>query len=168
VELENNYFKLFGLEQQFELDKKQLKKRSRELQQQYHPDRFLNATPHERLLAVQFSAHINTAVAILRNPVSRALHFMSLHGVSIEQRHMTIKDTAFLMEQMELREQFEDAQLEHDQQGLTSLYQQVLEGFKAAQEVFIDSSEPQDWIDAIAKMQFFDKLKFELKASLKH
>jgi alpha-beta hydrolase superfamily lysophospholipase len=48
-----NYFELFQLPAQFELDSHQLAETYRQLQQQFHPDRVASAPVNERLLAMQ-------------------------------------------------------------------------------------------------------------------
>ena len=60
MNVHDNYFVLFGLSKSFDLNKEALASRYRELQRQYHPDRFAHH-PEEQLKAVQWSSRLNTA-----------------------------------------------------------------------------------------------------------
>lgn len=48
-----NYFELFGLANQFELDNAALSDTFRDLQRRFHPDKFASASERDRLMAVQ-------------------------------------------------------------------------------------------------------------------
>jgi molecular chaperone HscB len=108
VDIDDNYFALFGLAIGFSLDNTALAGRYRELQRQYHPDRFAHH-PEEQQKAVQWSAQLNTAYDTLNNPVKRASYLLELaaHPISL---NTSIADTDFLMSQLELREQMDEAQ----------------------------------------------------------
>ena len=54
-----NHFELFGLPLQFQLDGSLLSSQFRDLQRQFHPDKFATASERDRLLAVQKAAQIN-------------------------------------------------------------------------------------------------------------
>jgi len=167
VKLDTDYFSLFDLPRQFLLDKKQLKKRSRELLRQYHPDKYTQASAQEQRLAVQFSAHINTAVATLSNPVSRAQHLLKLEGAAGDDTHHTVNDAEFLMQQMALRESMESASQSEDVVALEALQLQVEKQYNEVQLEFSESIEMAVKQSAVAKMQFFDKLQSEISALLK-
>jgi molecular chaperone HscB len=104
TDLTQNYFELFGLSPGFEVDSESLALSYRELQRAVHPDRFANATEQERRLSVQQAALINEAFRTLKSPLSRARYLLEYHGVVLDDTD-TSMDPAFLMEQMELREQ---------------------------------------------------------------
>jgi molecular chaperone HscB len=91
----------------FPLDNAALAGRYRELQRQYHPDRFAHH-PEEQQKAVQWSAQLNTAYETLNSPVKRASYLLELadHPISL---NTSIADTDFLMSQLELREQMDEA-----------------------------------------------------------
>ena len=83
-DLQKNYFQLFDLPVDFQLDQAQLGERYRQLQKELHPDRYASASAHEQRLAVQYSALINEAYASLRKPLPRALYLLELAGMSKE------------------------------------------------------------------------------------
>lgn len=107
--LEKNFFELFGLPVQYDLDIADLAARYRELQRHFHPDRFAAATDQERRLSLQITAQINQGFQTLKEPLSRGRYLLALRGVSTDEDTDTLMDPGFLMEQMELRESIDDA-----------------------------------------------------------
>jgi molecular chaperone HscB len=109
LDFSKNYFELFGLPVGYIVDTEQLSAHYRELQRAVHPDRFANATEQERRLSMQGAVRINEAYETLKDPVLRASYLLSLNGIEMEHGRETTRDAAFLMEQMELREELEAA-----------------------------------------------------------
>ncbi|MCR4301577.1 MAG: co-chaperone HscB [Sulfuricaulis sp.] len=102
-----NHFELFGLPVSFDIDADDLTSRYRELQRRVHPDKFANASDQERRLSLQMTAMVNEAYLTLKDPVRRGRYLLSLRGVDMDEETDTAMDPAFLMEQMELRENLE-------------------------------------------------------------
>ncbi len=105
MDLSRDYFELFQLPQVFDVETSLLAERYRALQQQVHPDRFAGATDQEQRLAMQYATYVNEAYATLRAPLARAIYMLDLAGRDI--RENPALDPAFLMEQIELREDLE-------------------------------------------------------------
>ncbi len=103
-----NYFELFELPARFDIDLKELAARHRERIRVWHPDRFAQGSSDQRRQAVTMSADLNDGLKVLRNPVSRARHLLSLRGISTDEETDTTMDGAFLMEQMAWRERLEE------------------------------------------------------------
>ena len=109
---------LFGLPARYQLDTQALSLRFQDLQRQYHPDKFASSSQAEQLAAVSQSATINQAWQTLRHPLMRAEYLLSLHGFDLASEQHTVRDTAFLMEQLELREELDERnQYLHDKSG---------------------------------------------------
>lgn len=104
-----NHFTLFGLPPSFELDAPALEARYLALQRETHPDRFALADDAERRRAVERNAAVNAAYRTLKDPLLRARHLLTLAGIGFGGEQDRIHDTAFLMEQMALREAIETA-----------------------------------------------------------
>lgn len=100
---ENNYFELLGLPVSFEIDFDRLNDNYRKIQKSIHPDNFSNASDMERRMSVQKAAQINDAFQTLKTPLKRAIYLLSLTGGELQENDNSL-DPAFLMEQMELRE----------------------------------------------------------------
>lgn len=126
VALDKNYFEIFGLPENFEIDVVAIKDRYHDLQQQLHPDRYASATDQEKRLSVQMTALVNEAFQTLKDPLRRGRYLLQLRGVDTHEEIDTAMDPAFLMEQMELRETL-DAACESEQPllKLASLLRQV-------------------------------------------
>ncbi|MEK6748047.1 MAG: Fe-S protein assembly co-chaperone HscB [Pseudomonadota bacterium] len=158
----DNDFALFGLPVAFALDTAVLTARYRDLQRAVHPDKFIQASEAERVLAVRQAARINDAYQHLKTPLARAQYLLTLHGHGLVAEHATLKDPEFLLEQMELREALSEAdsaalarlQMQIEQR-LQTLIQALESGFAAAQP---------DWAQlqvVVLKTQFMHKLRNE-------
>ena len=106
ADLQQTYFELFGLPLDFRIDSLLLHDNHLKLQTVFHPDRFAAGSDQEKRLAVQKAAWINEAFETLHNPVQRARYMLKLAGLEAND-HETTQDTAFLMEQIELREEMD-------------------------------------------------------------
>ena len=105
--LRQNYFELFGLPVDFQIDEKNLRGAHLELQSAYHPDRFVSASDQEKRIAVQQAAMVNEAYEVLKNPVKRARYMLEVGGLDVNNDHETTSDASFLMEQIEIREELD-------------------------------------------------------------
>lgn len=113
LDFKKNYFDLFDMNVTFEVDKKALHERQQRLQSLFHPDRFVNADEQEKRLSVQQAAWVNEAYQTLENPVKRARYMLEVSGLELNDDTETTSDSAFLMDQMALREQL-DACRDHE------------------------------------------------------
>ena len=162
-----NYFELFGLPSQFNLDGSLLSSQFRELQKQFHPDNFATASERDRLMAVQKAAEINDAYQVLKNPISRAEYILSENGVEIRGEQQTMQDPMFLMEQMELREELEDISSSSDaEDALFDFESKVSKMFKqqlTATEQNLNQTDWQQAADRVRKLKFIAKLQNEIE-----
>ena len=108
-----NYFDLFEIPVSYDVDFERLQHSYRALQKAAHPDRYAHASSQERRLSMQQTSIINQALHTLKHPVERAIHLLELKGVDFAMDKETTMDAAFLMEQMEMREQLEHIR-DHD------------------------------------------------------
>lgn len=166
-----DYFSLFGLQATFTLDRDELTRRYRELQKAVHPDRYANAGESERLMAVSRAAHINDAYQTLRDPISRARYLLLQQGGKW-QDEQTIQDKAFLFEQMELREELEGLQTDHELTALEAFADRIRK-LEAAQEQALArefANLPHLHLvqgrSEIQKLMFFRKLREETEQEI--
>lgn len=159
-----DYFQLFELPRAFELDAEALLPRYRELQRQYHPDRFAAAPAEQQRAAVQKAADINAAFHTLKDPVQRARHLLALAGHPLHTESATVADTDFLMAQMELREQLDEAS---SPEALAGLREEAEDWLASLGREFALDYREGDWAEAadtVRKMQFMARFLEEVKA----
>jgi molecular chaperone HscB len=100
------YFQLLNIPPAFEIDLSALEAAYFKAQRQFHPDRFVNKSPEERLSALQKSMDINAAYETLKNPLKRAQYLLFLQEIIVGTEKDSIKPApTLLMEVMELREE---------------------------------------------------------------
>ena len=119
----DDYFHFFGLNQQFKIDLPALDRAYLAIQKEVHPDRHARGSDAEQRLAMQMATFANTALQTLKNPIQRGLYICQLHGVDARLETNTAMPAAFLMKQMEWRENL-DEQAE-DLSALEALMEEV-------------------------------------------
>lgn len=164
-----NYFELFKFSPAFDIDTAVLAERYRELQQAVHPDKFAHDTEQQKLLSVQRTAQVNDGYQTLKDPIRRAEHLLSLRGIDLSHETTTVKDTVFLMQQMEWREALEDIRHSTDpQESIDELYQSFAEYRAKLTHMLtaqLNSSKDEDALlaaDQVRKLKFMAKLHDEL------
>ncbi|UJW82357.1 Fe-S protein assembly co-chaperone HscB [Hydrogenophaga sp. SL48] len=109
MNLLSNDFEIFGVAPAFALDRDALDARWKDLQREAHPDRFAAADAQAQRQAMQWSVRINEAYQRLKDPLKRAAYLCELNGAPIQAENNTAMPAAFLMQQMQWREDLEDA-----------------------------------------------------------
>lgn len=161
-----NCFELFDLPVSFELDLGQLAQRYLALQKQLHPDNFAAQSPQAQSQALAQSASINEAYQQLKDPILRAEAIVEIKTGQILDKENTTQDMAFLIEQMQWREQLEQIEQQQDEAQLTELSQQL--AAKKAQQLTALSAhiQQQDWGQVklhIDRLKFLAKLAQEIE-----
>jgi molecular chaperone HscB len=109
VKLSDDDFTLFGLPQHHALDRTALDARWRQLQSEVHPDRFASEGAAAQRVAMQWAVRVNEAYARLKDPLARAAYLCTLRGAPIAAESNTAMPAAFLMQQMQWREELDEA-----------------------------------------------------------
>lgn len=181
ADFSQDHFTLFDLPQHFALDEEALTQAWRQLQAAVHPDRFVNASPAEKRLAMQWSTQVNTAYRTLKDPQLRAAYLCELRGVPVDAESNTAMPTEFLVQQLQWREQLAECRQADDAAGLRSMAQEVeksrdqalarlavlLDAPSAAGD---DSSAPvlqttRDAAEVVRVLMFLDKFRQDLASS---
>ncbi|OGI50622.1 MAG: Fe-S protein assembly co-chaperone HscB [Candidatus Muproteobacteria bacterium RIFCSPHIGHO2_12_FULL_60_33] len=164
-----NHFELFGLPVAFDLDANDLASRYRELQRHVHPDKFANASDQERRLSLQMTALVNEAFQTLKDPVRRGRYLLGLRGVDVGGETDTKMDAAFLMEQMEWRENLEEIrQADNPRKQLAELANRIGQRMQDKIGHFrraLDKDSPEEIRKArniVREMQFLEKMQQEI------
>lgn len=161
----NNHFALLGLPVQFEIDTDTLQSNYRKIQSEVHPDKFVTASPAERLQSMQSATLANEAFQTLKHPTSRARYLLQLQGIETLEDSNTAMPADFLMMQMEWREAIEDAQLAKDITALEHLLSTMKNEAKAMQTVLADVivNDPNTAAQIVRKLSFIDKVSADVQ-----
>lgn len=160
LEYMQNYFALFQLPQQFELDLTQLDSQYRKLQAEVHPDKFVSASPAERMHSMQMATLANEAYQTLKHPTARARYLLQLQGITTDEENNTAMPADFLMAQMEWREAIEDAKYSKDIAALDTLLKDMRAQAKTLQQQVATEIETAPTLAALTvrKLRFIDKV----------
>lgn len=164
----DDYFRFFGLNQQFKIDLPALDQAYLAIQREVHPDRHARGSDAEQRLAMQMATLANTAFQTLKNPIQRGLYLCKLHGVDAKLETNTAMPAAFLMKQMEWRETL-DEQAE-DLPALEALMTEVeesKESILAEIAQAIDGAKNYDRATELLRgLLFIDKFAVELDEAI--
>jgi len=162
------YFSLFGLPERYTLDVAQLDSAYRNVQAQVHPDRFAHRQEAERRVAMQWATLANEAFRTLRNPVERARYLLSRRGVEVEANRNTGMSHAFLMQQMEWRENAEEAQ--GDAVALNRLMRELARDERVMLEDLAQAIDESGDLplasELVRRLMFMEKLRRDLNDAL--
>ena len=161
-----NYFELFELQVCYAIDTDQLTGRYQQLQSEYHPDRFVNASDQDRRIAIQVTTFVNEAYQTLRDEQQRARYLLQLQGVHFDSDQDTTQDMDFLVAQMELREQIDT--VDEHQEPLDRLDELALQARRQKSDLvqtYQQQFAAQAWDQAketVLKLQFFTRLQQQI------
>ena len=109
MNLQSSDFELFDLAPCFAQDSGAIEARWKELQREVHPDKFSTEGAAAQRVAMQWSVRINEAYRRLKDPLKRAAYLCELHGEPVNAENNTAMASDFLLQQMQWREELEDA-----------------------------------------------------------
>ena len=165
--LQSNDFDLFGLHQQFALDRTRLDETWKALQREAHPDRFAAEGAAAQRVAMQWSVRINEAYQRLKDPLRRAAYLCELRGEPVNAESNTAMPPAFLMQQMEWRETLEDTD---ELSALESLADEVAAERKRMQTALGQCLDVQPDLQAavglVRALMFIERFAAEVDAKL--
>ena len=167
ISLQANDFELFDVPARFEQDRAQLDVRWKALQREAHPDRFAAEGAAAQRVAMQWSVRINEAYQRLKDPLNRAAYLCELRGAPVQAENNTAMPAAFLMQQMEWRENLDDTE---SPEGLEALADEVAaEQRRVQQELARLLDEVQDPLQAVGQVRalmFIERFTQEVNAKL--
>ncbi len=163
MNLQSNDFELFGVKQQFAQDRAALDARWKDLQREAHPDKFAAQGEAAQRIAMQWSVRINEAYQRLKDPLKRVAYLCELAGAPINAHSNTAMPPAFLMQQMEWREELDDA---HDDSALNTLRENVEAAQRelireCAQRLDVEHDYPAA-VQSVRALMFVEKFAHDL------
>ena len=159
-----NYFELFSLPVSYTITLSNLSATYRDLQKQFHPDKFVMHSDAQKLVAMQKSTEINDAYQTLKDSCLRAQYILLLQGLDIELEQRTLQDVDFLMQQMQWREDIESF-TENDEDAIDAFSEQTAQNIKQLENIIADQLQASDLeatANSIRKLKFMLKLQIEI------
>ncbi|WP_028454244.1 Fe-S protein assembly co-chaperone HscB [Chitinilyticum litopenaei] len=159
------YFTLFGMQQGFAIDTRELDQRYRDLQALWHPDRFASSDDTARRLSLQASTFVNEAWQTLKSPLARARYLLRLNGIDTQEDTNTAMPMDFLMQQMEWREAIAEAKSSRHLDELERLGAELREEIAALEQLLGGQLDVSQWDAAstsVRKLRFLEKLDQEI------
>jgi molecular chaperone HscB len=132
-------FTTLGLARRYNLDRNELERRYRDLQQALHPDKYTGAPASERSMTLRKAVEVNEAYRVLRDDGKRAEALLAAlsGGVRAANAEREPADPELLMEMMELRESLAEAREARASQRIAQLSEQVSSRQRAVQEALV-------------------------------
>ena len=167
ISLQANDFELFDVPARFAQDRAQLDTRWKVLQREAHPDRFAAKGAAAQRVAMQWSVRINEAYQRLKDPLKRAAYLCELRGAPVQAENNTAMPAAFLMQQMEWRENLDDTE---SAEGLKTLADEVSAEQRRVQQelarLLDDVQDPLQAVGQVRALMFIERFTQEVNAKL--
>ncbi len=160
-----NYFELFSLKLNFNIDLSELELAYRQKVAEFHPDKFASGTDKEKSLALQNTSLINTAYNTLKSSLLRATYLLELEGINAFDEKDTQMNVDFLMSQVELRESLEVIESDKDEMKLDDF----IENISAKIKMNIDNisaafnSDHAQIKNLVRELKFYEQLNLHAK-----
>ena len=161
-----NYFSLFSLTENFVIDQTLLDQRYQLLQKITHPDKHASASDQQKRLYMQKNAQVNDGYHVLCDLVSRGEHLLEVRGLELASEQETIGDTAFLMQQMDLRESLASVDSPESCEALLREITEMLADYTDRISLLLQAeNDDENKLAAIElnKLKFLQKLETEAK-----
>ncbi len=150
-------FVVFGIKPWYHLDLSVLEEQYRKLARQLHPDRYSGKSATERRFSLQWTAHLNEARRILKDPVRRA-RLLATGSPDPKETGGPKLDPAFLQEMFDWREEEEETPgaLRERATARSAALEAELEGIFTAWE---EGHGGLEWVDdRLARLKYIKGL----------
>ena len=170
IDFSTDHFALFELPRRYRIDRAALDAAYRKLQGEIHPDRHASAGDADRRLSLQASARVNEAYEALSDPAGRGEYLLGLHGIVTLGETDTAMPTDFLSEQMERREEIDEAMQRGDhaalEQGLDTVAGEAAVLEEELASALDDRQALGDAKTIVRKLRFLDRVREEITEAL--
>lgn len=160
-----NYFKVMGVSESYDLDEQELAKKYKELQKYLHPDKFGNRVKEEQEISEKYSSLVNEAYKTLLEPLARGIYMLRLRGKDIPEN--TEVDQEFLMQIMEKNEEVENAETEEEIMALNKENKSKIKNLqKQVSNAFFDG-DIKRVIKLLSVMKYYTSIDNQIQASIR-
>ncbi len=108
-----NYFDLFSIGTNFNIDRVKLKQAFNQQIIQFHPDKFITSSSDKRKNSMQNTNILNNAFLVLNDDLLRANYLLELNDINAFDEKDTTMNKDFLYKQIELQEQLDNINAEN-------------------------------------------------------
>ena len=155
--LKQNFFELFNIEISVDINKSDLDEKVKILQNNFHPDKFINGSDFEKRLALQISSYINDGYKILGDIVLRVEYILKINNFNKDES-TTINDIDFLQEQImynelieSLKENLEENIIDDNLSGIKLKLKNTINNIKLSYQ----DREFEDMWQNLSKLRFY-------------
>ncbi|XP_073948233.1 iron-sulfur cluster co-chaperone protein HscB-like protein, mitochondrial [Choristoneura fumiferana] len=158
----DNYFKVLGVSETFDLDENDLARRFKELQKYLHPDKYANKPKEEQEISEKYSSLVNESYKTLLHPLTRGIYMLHIRGKDIPE-DTEVKDQAFLMMIMEKNEEVENAETAEEIMILNKENKELINKLqKEVSQAFYDG-DLQLVIKLLSKMKYYTSIDQQIQ-----
>uniref|UniRef100_A0A7E4VZ68 J domain-containing protein n=1 Tax=Panagrellus redivivus TaxID=6233 RepID=A0A7E4VZ68_PANRE len=154
IRADQDYFGYFGMDQNFELNPDDLKKKFWKIQSVVHPDKYGMNEEKEQKYAELHSSFANQAYKTLQNPRSRALYMLELSKVEPSET-----DPAFAMEILELSEEIEEMTKAEDLNAKKHEIEASINELLDSVAANFDKGANEEARESLNRLRYYDRMK---------
>lgn len=162
-----NYFEIFSLEPNFNIDLIKLELAYQQKVARFHPDNFATSSDKEKNFALQNTSLINTAYDTLKSALLRATYLLELDGINAFDEKDTQMDVDFLMSQIELREELEAVESSQDELELDNFIEKISSKIKQnianIDKEFNATKDKNQIKNMVRELKFYEQLNLHAK-----
>lgn len=159
-------FALFGLTPRFAIDRAALDAAFRAVQSEVHPDKFAHADAAIQRQAVERATEVNEAYQTLKRPVARGAYLLRQAGIEPFDPANTRMSPAFLMQQIDWREQLATATDVGALEVLENSLAEAAHAYEQRLATLIDrDADLVSATETLRELRFLEKLGEEIHAA---
>ncbi|XP_022115068.1 iron-sulfur cluster co-chaperone protein HscB [Pieris rapae] len=161
----DNYFKLMGIDESYDLDEEDLSKKYKQLQRYLHPDKYANRNNMEQEISAKYSSLVNEAYKTLLEPLPRGIYMLKLKGKQIDENLET--DPAFLMEIMEKNEEVENAETEAEIMKLNKEIKSIIQDLQKKLSTAFFDGDMKKVMKLLGQMKYYSSIYNQIQNSIR-
>ncbi|CAF0843446.1 unnamed protein product [Brachionus calyciflorus] len=163
-----NYFELFNINMEYNVDVKLLTKNFRQLMKKLHPDLFTLKSDLEKKFSAEQSSLVNKAYDTLKSPIKRGVYMLDLidphfNAEAIETHESDAEKRLILMEILELNEIIDEIKQPKEVEELAERLEEIMRPFEDELEDAFSQKNYKKAISVVSKMRYFKNVDERLK-----
>ncbi len=161
--MELNYFQLFSLPENYDIDNDALLKSFETLAKKYHPDRVAADSAFEKRQYTALFVTLNEAYRVLKDPITRAEYCLQCLGVNYDPEKPEPQSMNFLEQQMQWHERLEESASPEELSALKEELDQEQKTRIHKIATALKTKDPVQSAALINELKFFRRLNHTLK-----